>query len=174
MLKNLKNKLEKGAEVALFSSRWLLAPIYLGLIVVLAIILVRFVMAVIAFIPASATMDLHEVTMQVLNLLDLSLLGNLVLIVTFSGYENFISKIWVAENHRDRPSWMGRLNFSGLKIKIIGSIVAISLIELLQDFIEVAHVGPDVIFWRIALHLTFVVSGLIFALMEHVAEKDHH
>lgn len=117
-------------------------------------------------------MDFHEVTMNVLNLLDLSLLANLVLIVTFSGYENFISKIDIANKHIDRPSWMGTLDFSGLKLKIIGSVVVISLIELLRDFLDVASVSETVIFWRIMLHLTFLFSGLIFAVMEHIADKD--
>ena len=118
------------------------------------------------------TLSYNEWIIQVLELLDLSLLANLVLIVAFSGYENFISKIDVAEDHIDRPSWMGSLDFSGLKLKIIGSIVAISLVELLQDFLNVPHgFDANTEFWRIALHLTFVFTGLVFAGMEILAEK---
>ncbi len=84
------------------------------------------------------TLSYNEWIMNVLELLDLTLVANLVLIVAFSGYENFISKIDIAEDHIDRPSWMGRLDFSGLKLKIIGSVVAISLIELLQDFLNLS------------------------------------
>lgn len=120
------------------------------------------------------TLSYNEWIIQVLELLDLSLLANLVLIVAFSGYENFVSKIDVAENHVDRPSWMGRLDFSGLKLKIIGSIVAISLVELLQDFLNVSQAMDfNVEFWRIALHLTFVFTGLVFAVMEIFSEKRH-
>ncbi len=169
--KNIVNKIEESTEKILFSSRWLLAPIYLGLIIVLIIILAKFVFSVILFIPNSFELSFHEVTMNVLNLLDLSLLANLVLIVTFSGYENFVSRIGVAKDHKDRPSWMGNLDFSGLKLKIIGSVVAISLIELLRDFLDVSQTSQTVIFWRIVLHLTFVVSGLIFSLMEYISEK---
>lgn len=169
--KNNRDIIENGTEKILFSSRWILAPIYLGLIVVLLIILIKFIYAIILFIPDSIHMDFHEVTMNVLNLLDLSLLANLVLIVTFSGYENFVSRIGAAENHEDRPSWMGNLDFSGLKLKIIGSVVAISLIELLRDFLDISSVSQSIIFWRIVLHLTFVFSGLIFAIMEYIADK---
>ncbi|MBE6493367.1 MAG: TIGR00645 family protein [Methanosphaera stadtmanae] len=164
-------KIEDLTERALFGGRWFLAPVFLGLIVVLFAILIKFIMMLIAFIPNIFTFSFDEITMNVLNILDLSLLGNLVLIVTFSGYENFVSKIDIAQKHVDRPSWMGNLDFSGLKLKIIGSVVAISLIELLKDFLEVASLDPNIIFWRIMLHLTFVFSGLIFAIMEYVADK---
>ena len=90
------------------------------------------------FIMIMGTLSYNEWIMNVLELLDLTLVANLVLIVAFSGYENFISKIDIAEDHIDRPSWMGRLDFSGLKLKIIGSVVAISLIELLQDFLNLS------------------------------------
>jgi len=112
--------------------------------------------------------------MAILNLLDLALIGNLFLIVIFSGYENFVSKIDPASDHEDRPSWMWHLDFSGLKIKIVGSVVAISLIELLHDFLmATGSLDPTVQFWRIVLHLTFVFSGVMFALMDYIAEKRH-
>jgi uncharacterized protein (TIGR00645 family) len=108
-----------------------------------------------------------------LALLDLTLLANLILMVIFAGYENFVSRIDAAANSTDRPHWMGTIDFSGLKIKLIGSLVAISVIELLKDFIELsgeAEVGEGTI-WRIAIHLTFVASGVLFALMDWIADK---
>lgn len=147
---------------------------YLILIVVLILILYKFVMDVGHFIMIMNTLSENEWIIHVLQLLDLTLVANLVLIVALSGYENFVSKIDVAENHIDRPSWMGRLDFSGLKLKIIGSVVAISIIELLQDFLNVsATMNFDVEFWRIALHLTFVLTGVVFAGMEILSEKRH-
>ena len=158
---------------------------YIILILVLFLILWKFIGDVIHFIQIMNTLTDDEWIVHVLELLDLTLVANLVVIVAFSGYENFISKIDVAEKHRDRPSWMGRLDFSGLKLKIIGSVVAISLIELLQDFLNATTtvdpnvefwriaVDPNVEFWRIALHLTFVLTGLVFAGMEILAEKRH-
>lgn len=158
----------------LFAGRWILSPMYIILILVLVLILFKFISDVVHFILIMSTLTENEWIIHVLELLDLSLLANLVLIVAFSGYENFVSKIDVADNHVDRPSWMGRLDFSGLKLKIIGSVVAISLVELLQDFLNVSSsIDPNVEFWRIALHLTFVATGFVFAVMEILAEKRH-
>lgn len=170
----LRESIEDFTERFLYASRWILSPIYLILVVILILILGKFVIDTVEFISIMWTLSNNEWIIHILELLDLSLLANLVLIVAFSGYENFVSKIDVAENHVDRPSWMGRLDFSGLKLKIIGSIVAISLVELLQDFLNVSS-GIDfhVEFWRVALHLTFVFTGLVFALMEIFSEKRH-
>jgi uncharacterized protein (TIGR00645 family) len=112
-------------------------------------------------------------TLDLLALLDLTLLANLILMVIFAGYENFVSRIDVATESKDRPHWMGTIDFSGLKIKLIGSLVAISVIELLKDFINLSgkdEVGEGTI-WRILIHLTFVVSGVLFALMDWIADK---
>ena len=109
-----------------------------------------------------------------LGLIDLSLAGNLVVIVIFSGYENFVSKI-NTENAEDRPSWMGTLDFSGLKMKLIGSIVAISAISLLRAFMALTEQGTVLdaprLRWMLMLHLTFVVSGLLFAAMDWVGNR---
>lgn len=136
--------------------------------------MVKFFQVLIGFVTEAPSLGFDEWIIGILNLLDLALLGNLVLIVTFSGYENFVSKIDVAEAHVDRPSWMGRLDFSGLKLKIVGSIVAISLIELLQDFLyAINNVDPTIEFWRASLHIIFVVTGVLFATMEYLIEKKH-
>ena len=163
---------EKCLEVILFRSRWLLAPFYLGLVVTLVMLLITFLKDMAETIPNMFNLDAETVILQVLTLIDLSLAGNLVIIVVFSGYENFISKIDTASDE-DRPSWMGTLDFSGLKMKLIGSIVAISVISLLRAFMGVleSHVAfdPTKLFWLIVLHLTFLASGVFFALMDWIA-----
>jgi hypothetical protein len=103
--------------------------------------------------------------------LDITLLGNLIVIIIFSGYENFVSKIGVAKNSVDRPAWMGKLDYSGLKIKLIGSLVAISVIELLKDFLNPEKLGSTTEQWRVGIHLTFVFSGVLFALMDYISDK---
>ncbi|WP_405295008.1 YqhA family protein [Methanobrevibacter sp.] len=172
-LNDILDKIENYNEKILFVSRWLLSPMYFLLIFVLILILIRFVFEVADFVSVMQTLTYNEWIMRVLELLDLTLVANLVLIVAFSGYENFISKIGVAEEHVDRPSWMGHLDFSGLKLKIIGSVVAISLIELLQDFLNAPSIDPTTEFWRVILHLTFVVTGFAFACMEILSTKRH-
>lgn len=177
-----RNLVEKILEGILFKSRWLLAPFYLGLVLSLLLLLGAFVAELAHFMPQLLNpmqIDPEEVILAVLSLIDLSLAGNLVVIVIFSGYENFVSKI-NTENAEDRPSWMGTLDFSGLKMKLIGSIVAISAISLLRAFMELTDtrtvVDESKMYWMLILHLTFVGSGLIFALMDYIgnrADPDH-
>ena len=164
-------KLEQSLEKIIFAGRWLLAPLYIGLLLALLPILYRFFHAfwhMMTHIQGSTT---GEVTLQVLELLDTVLLGNLIIIVLFAGYENFVSKITVAEGAKDRPHWMGHVDYSGLKIKLIGSLVAISVIELLKDFMKEGTFDANPEGWRIGIHMTFVVSGVLFALMDMMADR---
>jgi uncharacterized protein (TIGR00645 family) len=172
-----RNLLEKTMEQILFQSRWLLAPFYLGLVVSLAMLLAAFVAELLHAVPQAMSLsntDPEQVILAALGLIDLSLAGNLVVIVIFSGYENFVSKI-NTENAEDRPSWMGTLDFSGLKMKLIGSIVAISAISLLRAFMTLTEADVPLdetrLRWMLMLHLTFVVSGLLFAAMDWVGNR---
>ena len=164
---------EHGIERFLFASRWFLAPIYVGMVVALVVILIKFVQELWHLITHVIEASGDDLILSVLALIDLGLLANLVLIVIFAGYENFVSKIASARGSEDRPSWMGRVDFSGLKMKLIGSIVAISAIGLLQDFTRITeeHFDATELFWRIMLHLTFLLSGVGFAFMDWLAEK---
>lgn len=169
----MTNKVAHLLEVTLFRARWLLAPLYLGLAGALVLLAYRFIIEFITLARHTTNLDSHDFTLSLLSLVDLTLLANLILMVVFAGYENFVSRIDVARSSKDRPHWMGTIDFSGLKIKLIGSLVAISVIELLKDFIELS--GKDVIgqgtIGRIAIHLTFVISGVLFAVMDWVADK---
>lgn len=170
------NRLADVIEKAIFWSRWLLAPLYIGLIGVLGVLAYKFVVEFIVMINHLGVHTENDMfVLDLLALLDLVLMANLILIVLFAGYENFVSKIEVAENSVDRPYWMGTVDFSGLKIKLIGSLVAISVIELLKDFIELSvdthqEVGQGTI-WRIVIHLTFVLSGVLFAVMDWISDN---
>ncbi|MEI4273028.1 TIGR00645 family protein [Klenkia sp. LSe6-5] len=162
---------EDRTERALFASRWVLLPMYLGLIGALLVLAVKFLQAFWHLVSHAAAEEMKTVTLGVLELLDITLLANLVLIIVFAGYENFVSKIGAARDSEDRPSWMGKVDYSGLKIKLIGSLVAISVISLLQDFLNVQPETYGNLPWRIAIHITFVISGVLFAVMDYVADK---
>lgn len=166
-----QSAIEYFLEVVLFGGRWLLAPLYLGLVLSLIALVVQFIKSFIHLMSTVFSSSLHTTTLDVLELLDITLLGNLIVIIIFSGYENFVSKIGVAESSEDRPSWMGKVDYSGLKIKLIGSLVAISVIELLKDFMEKDSIDSDIEMWRIAIHLTFVISGVLFAIMDYIADR---
>ena len=164
-------KLEVLLEKVIFAGRWLLAPLYIGLLAALIPILYRFIHAFWSMMGHIQDATAGEITLEVLELLDTVLLGNLIIIVLFAGYENFVSKIKVAEGSEDRPHWMGHVDYSGLKIKLIGSLVAISVIELLKDFMNDGPFDAKREGWRIGIHMTFVVSGVLFALMDTMADR---
>jgi uncharacterized protein (TIGR00645 family) len=163
--------IEEIVEKVLFGGRWLLAPLYVGLLLSLVPLIYRFFIEFIHLMEGVATLKMQEITLKILELLDVVLLGNLIIIVIFAGYENFVSKINVAADSVDRPHWMGRVDYSGLKIKLIGSLVAISVIELLKDFMMEGTYDDKTQLWRIIIHITFVVSGVLFALMDFIADK---
>lgn len=172
--------LEKWLEAGLFASRWLMAPFYVGLIGALLILMAVFFQEMLHEIPhfLSGAAKAEDAILLALSLIDLSLAGNLVLIVIFSGYENFVSKINTGD-HEDRPTWMGSVDFSGLKMKLIGSIVAISAISLLRSFLKIVETaeGPfnwQPILWQVVIHLTFVVSGLTMAMSDWLQARTDH
>ena len=167
------SQVSNAIESILFRSRFLLAPLYLGLVGALGLLAYRVLIEFYHVAMHIGEATPQSFTLDLLALLDLTLLANLILMVIFAGYENFVSRIDVATESKDRPHWMGTIDFSGLKIKLIGSLVAISVIELLKDFIELsgeAEVGEGTI-WRVIIHLTFVLSGVLFALMDWIADK---
>ena len=180
---------ERAIESGLFMSRWLMAPFYVGLVAALGALMVVFFQELGRELPALWTIDpetggymsAEKAILFALTLIDLSLAANLVLIVIFSGYENFVSKIDIGD-HEDRPEWMGTVDFSGLKLKLIASIVAISGIALLKAFLELGNdaefdaASRDRLMWQVIVHLTFVVSGVLLALMDWLTghQKSTH
>jgi uncharacterized protein (TIGR00645 family) len=163
---------ERVVEYVLFTSRWLLAPIYLGLVAGLAVLLVTFVQHTIKLITDVLTTNDDATIVGVLGLIDLALMGSLVVMVMFAGYENFVSKLDLAE-HKDKPSWMGHVDFSDLKLKLMASIVAISAIQVLESFMNLAHLSGRELAWSVGIHMAFVASGVLLALMDRLSSKTH-
>jgi uncharacterized protein (TIGR00645 family) len=161
--------IERVLERFLFASRWLLAPFYVGLVVSLAILLFKAMQELLHFVLHVGQATESDVILGVLTLIDLTLTGSLIVIVIFSGYENFVSKI-DAEEHKDWPDWMGKIDFTGLKLKLLSSIVAISAIQVLKAFMNVRNVSDRELTWLVLIHLVFVGSGIVLALTDRVAE----
>jgi uncharacterized protein (TIGR00645 family) len=165
--------MEKLIENLIFKARWLMAPFYLGLALSLVVLLIVFINEFIHFFTGGIRFDETSIILLILTLIDLSFTGNLLIMVIFSGYENFVSKIDVG-HHEDKPKWMGTVDFSGLKLKLISSIVAISGIQLLKIFFDLKDYTREEIYLFIAVHLTFVISGVLLALMDYIASKVKH
>jgi uncharacterized protein (TIGR00645 family) len=159
-------RVEGGVESLIFNSRWLMAPFYIGLAVSLAVLLLKFCMMLWEFIVHAPGSKETDIILGVLSLIDVSLTGNLVLLVMFSGYENFVSKI-DAGGHPDWPEWMSKIDFTSLKQKLLGSIVAISAVQVLKAFMNIDTTIDTVkLGWLVGVHLAFVISTLMLALSD--------
>ncbi|MCL7999650.1 TIGR00645 family protein [Brucella sp. 21LCYQ03] len=160
--------MERLIERSLFASRWLMAPMYIGLALALVILVWVFMVELWHLAWMIPTMTVNDAVLGVLALIDLSLAANLLMIVIFAGYENFVSRMDLAD-HKDRPDWQGEVDFSALKLKLVASIVAISGIHLLKVFMDVAKYSADHIKWMVIIHLVFVISGVLLAAMDWIA-----
>ena len=166
-------RIERGFENVIFGSRWLLAPFYLGLAVSLGVLLVKFVQQAIGLLVHAVSSEGNEIILGVLALIDLSLMANLLLMVIFAGYESFVSRLDV-DDKQDRLQWMGQVGFGDLKLKLMASIVAISAIHLLEAFMNADHMTDRKLAWLVGIHMAFVTSGVLLALMDRVAGRTPH
>jgi uncharacterized protein (TIGR00645 family) len=165
-------QIERILEGIIFKSRWLLAPFYLGLVFSIVLLFIKFVQELWHMLTHVFTVKESDLVIEILALVDMSLVASLLLMIIFSGYEIFVSKIDVAE-HEDRPDWMGKVDFSGLKLKVIGAIVAISAIDLLKTFMNIpeqlSEADSNALMWKVTIHMAFVISGVLFAVMDKIA-----
>ena len=160
-------------ESALFASRWLMAPFYVGLIVSLAVLFLKFLRMLWEFILHAPGAKSSETILDVLSLIDVTLVGNLILIVVFSGYENFVSRIDTS-GQPNWPVWITQIDLAGLKQKMLASIVAISAIHVLEAFLNIdSSFDATKMTWLVAVHLVFVISTLLLAVSDRwTAEKE--
>jgi uncharacterized protein (TIGR00645 family) len=169
--KTIAKRVEIALENLLFSSRWLLAPFYFGLALSLIILLIKFLAELVHLATGAFSSTESDVILGLLTLVDLTLTGSLLIIVIFSGYENFVSKMDHSD-HGDRPEWMGTIDFGALKLKMLSSIVAISAVQLLRQFMSLGTVTPErekELFWLVVIHIVFVVSSVLLALSDRIA-----
>lgn len=165
-------KIEHTLEATIFKSRWLLAPFFMGLVLSIILLFIKFSQELWHLTTHVFDASEADVIVAILALVDMALVGSLLLMIIFSGYEIFISKIDVGD-HKDRPDWMGKVDFSGLKLKVIGAIVAISAIHLLKSFMDISGDLTDAdaasLKWKVIVHMTFVLSGVLFAITDKIA-----
>lgn len=161
-------------ESLLFRSRWIMAPFYFGLVLALLVLLAKFGFEVLHFITHVLDATESDVILGILALVDLTLTGNLVLIVIYSGYENFVSTV-DPEIHPDWPEWMTQVDFTGLKQKLLASIVAISAIQLLKAFMNLdkGHMSESTLMWLVIIHVVFVGSSLVLAWSDRLSGGGH-
>lgn len=157
--------IERTAESILYASRWLLAPIYIGLSLGLLILGIKFFQEIIHVLPLLISMKETEVVLLILSLIDIALVGGLLVMVMLSGYENFVSSIDIEEG-KEKLSWLGKMDSGSLKQKVAASIVAISSIHLLKAFMNADHIDNDKLMWYVIIHITFVLSAMGMAYVD--------
>jgi uncharacterized protein (TIGR00645 family) len=163
---------EKLIERTLYASRWILAPIYLGLALALLALGVKFFQETVHLFGVLLSASEADVVLTVLALVDLSLVSSLLVMVMFSGYENFVSQIDVDQGG-EKLGWLGKLDAGTLKIKVAASIVAISSIHLLRAFMDAQKIANDKLMWYVIIHLTFVVSAVMLGVLDKIVFSDH-
>ena len=157
--------MEQIIERLIYASRWLLAPIYLGMSLALMALAVKFFQEIYHFIPAILELDESQLILKLLTFIDLTLVGSLTIIVMFSGYDNFVSRLDIAEGTEKLP-WLGTHDYGSLKMKVASSIVAISSIHLLKVFMNIEHIENDKMLWYVIIHMTFVLSAVLMGYLE--------
>jgi uncharacterized protein (TIGR00645 family) len=161
-------KIEKRLELLMYLSRWLLAPIYLGLSFALLMLTIAFFKEVFHTLPHILSLPESDLVLLILSLIDLSLVGGLIVMVMISGYENFVSQLDIEEG-MEKLSWLGKMDSGSLKMKVAASIVAISSIHLLRIFMDSEKTPNDKIMWYIIMHLTFVLSAFIMGILDKIS-----
>ena len=158
-------------ESLMYRSRWLLAPIYFGLSLAIFALGVKFFIELAHLLTDIVKMSEADMILIVLSLVDIAMVGGLLLMVMMSGYENFVSRLDIAENE-EKLSWLGKMDSSSLKAKIAASIVAISSIHLLKKFMAAETIDNDKLLWYVIIHITFVVSAFAMGFLDILSSRD--
>ena len=166
--------MERFTENLMYSSRWLLAPVYIGPSLGLLALTVKFFQEIFHLLPNILSIAENDLILLLLSLVDMTLVGGLLVMVMLSGYENFVSKLDIAE-HKEKLSWLGKMDSGSLKNKVAASIVAISSIHLLRIFMDARNVANDKLMWYVIIHLTFVLSAFVMGWLDNMSkmEKKH-
>ncbi|CDG20205.1 putative membrane protein [Xenorhabdus poinarii G6] len=164
--------MERFFENIMYASRWLLAPVYFGLSFALLALAVKFFQEIIHIIPQFLDLAESSLILTLLSLIDMAMVGGLLVMVMFSGYENFVSRLDIDE-HKEKLSWLGKMDATSLKNKVAASIVAISSIHLLRIFMDAKNIENDKLMWYVLIHLTFVLSAFIMGYLDKIMRSHH-
>jgi uncharacterized protein (TIGR00645 family) len=154
----------------MFAARWLMAPIYVGLLLGLVLLAVKFVQKLVALVPDLLQMSGNDTVLAVLGLVDLSLVANMVLIVVLAGWQGFVDPL-LGSHLDDQPAWLA-LDFSAIKLKLIGSVAVIAAIAVLESFVHADTLAPETLGWQLGILLSIGVLGVLLALMDRLSHYN--
>ncbi|MDD5271678.1 MAG: TIGR00645 family protein [Methylovulum sp.] len=169
---SLPQQIEHTLERLMYASRWVLAPIYAGMSFALLALFVKFFEALYHFLPIIFTISETDFILTLLTLIDLSLVGSLIVLIMFSGYENFVSRLDISAG-TEKLEWLGTHDYGSMKMKVATSIVAISSIHLLKIFMNINATANDKLLWYVVIHLTLVVSALLMGYLDKLTKHSH-
>ncbi|EPX2489684.1 TIGR00645 family protein [Klebsiella michiganensis] len=164
--------MERFLENAMYASRWLLAPVYFGLSLGLIALTIKFFQDIFHILPHIFSVSESDMILTLLSLVDMTLVGGLLVMVMFSGYENFVSQLDINEG-KEKLSWLGKMDATSLKNKVAASIVAISSIHLLRVFMDAKNVPDNKLMWYVIIHLTFVLSAFVMGYLDRLTKVKH-
>jgi uncharacterized protein (TIGR00645 family) len=165
----IEQRIQRNLSRAMFAARWIMAPIYIGLLVALVLVVVKFVQKLAEAIPGFLMLPINETIILILTLIDLSLVANLVVIVIFAGWENFVGRL-LASHSADGPGWLGGVDFATVKLRLIGSVVAIAAIQILETFVHIDERKSQDTAWQLAILLGIGLVGVLLALADRLSE----
>lgn len=161
----------------IFWSRWLQAPLYLGLIAAQGVYVYHFMLELAHLVMDARGMTETDIMLIVLGLIDVVMIANLLIMVIIGGYETFVSRLNLA-GHPDQPEWLSQVNAGTMKVKLSMALIGISSIHLLKTFINAAHMTEQTIMWQVIIHITFLLSAVAMAytdrLMHYSDDKGAH
>ena len=164
--------MERFLENAMYASRWLLAPVYFGLSLGLIALTIKFFQEIFHILPHIFSVSESDMILTLLSLVDMTLVGGLLVMVMFSGYENFVSQLDINEG-KEKLSWLGKMDATSLKNKVAASIVAIYSIHLLRVFMDAKNVPDNKLMWYVIIHLTFVLSAFVMGYLDRLTKVKH-
>ena len=165
---DLEARIRRNVGRVMFAARWIMAPIYIGLLLALVMVVVKFVQKLVEGVPGFLALSTNDAIFVVLSLVDLSLVANLVVIVIFAGWENFVGRL-LASHGDDQPTWLGGMDFASVKLRLIGSIVAIAAISMLETFVHIEDVKTEAAAWQLAILLGIGAVGVLLSLTDRLS-----
>ena len=165
--------MESLFEKLFYSARWILAPLFLGLSLALLALALKFFQEVWHVLPPVFELSESDLILSLLSMVDMGLVGGLIVMVMYSSYENFVSRLDLDEKDSERLGWLGKMDAGSLKNKVAASIVAISSIHLLRIFMNISTIENDKLLWYVIVHLTFVLSALVMCWIDLLTRKAH-
>ncbi len=162
------NRIVRALEALIFWSRWLQAPLYVGLIVAQGVYVYQFALELTHLVMRVGTLSETDVMLSVLGLIDVVMIANLLIMVIIGGYETFVSRLDQVENHPDQPEWLSHVNAGVLKVKLATALISISAIHLLKSFINAEQMTEKALMWQVIIHMTFVLSAIAMAWTDRI------